>query len=205
MGRKTKICPHCLDAVPENETWCKRFEAPIVGPFYYLFEKGPEGVVRYMSLLNLKQQDPSSLLQSVAELVQGNDSEIRPNLLALLESRNWRSHLVGAVALLFFPKDDQLLKALWNFMDSDNMMMKHVSAVVASLIDSSFHQRAHERLQSPDTVPRVRGVLLFLTGEQGPGEEESEVAQGYTAASGWLERLKDRMQEAGLGIPDPKC
>lgn len=104
------------------------------GPFAYVFERGTLDVPGYLTLLHLGFDDCEVAIRRIANAL---DHPTAPHYISmLLEDRNWRPNLVGAMAVLIAKQQD-LVSGLWNAVDAASWVNPQLAAV-ASVVDRDF-------------------------------------------------------------------
>jgi len=117
------------------EKGSKRFEA---------FAPAFDGFPAYLHLLNLDHgTEPLSLVATCCRASADVDSDIA----LLLNDLDWRSHLVGGIALCFVPFRAERLAHLWHAFDSGSWVTPQLAAI-ASVRDPGFVALARVRLQA---------------------------------------------------------
>lgn len=124
----------------------------------------------YLALLHLGGTDAAEYVRTVKRCC---DSVATPygDIIKLLENPNWRPHLVAAIALATKGYHELSFEALWSAFDSGSWVSPQL-AVVASLHDSNFSNRARSRLSSLCRVDETRGrgmSMLERHSATGPG------------------------------------
>ena len=107
-------------------------------------------------------------------------------VLALLASKMYRPHLVGACAVWLGVKTPKTLLALWEAVDRETWVSPQL-LVMASLCDPDFMRRARERLWSGVSVPKATASLKYLCRNEPwlPGVLELPHVQKALADDSW--------------------
>jgi hypothetical protein len=123
------------------------------GPFASAFERGELDVPGYLELLHLGRMDGVRVVvERIASALSQGDSQrwVR----AMMGQRNWRPHLVGAVAFLLDHERVLDRGDLWAAIDGGSWVTPQL-AVTASFADPSFADGVRSRLDAycPLTSP----------------------------------------------------
>jgi hypothetical protein len=97
-----------------------------------------------------------ALLSRLAPLVIGADADIESELIALLDSPNWRLHLIAAAGLLLRGPAPATIDALWSRIEIGSWVVARLVAT-AFLLDDRFAERARawiEERYGPPAPPR---------------------------------------------------
>jgi hypothetical protein len=118
----------------------------------YAMLVGPRNALSYLSLLNLNDEKEVTevirqIHSSCHSSIHDDDDAIYNAVRILLEQRDWRMHLVAAVAVYLCENVMPLLiEATWEAFDNDSWVTPQL-AVILSLVDTQFHVAAIERLK----------------------------------------------------------
>ncbi|WP_224246854.1 pentapeptide repeat-containing protein [Hyalangium gracile] len=134
--------------------------------------------------------------------------ELGGEIIALLETPELFSQLLGALALVLGGANARTLQALWSAMDRDRAPAQ--LALVALLVDQEFERKAASRLSGPPRPPRpqVRASLAWaherLTGARVPRPDvtEEELRHADSVNRRWLKGLR-RFVEPDLQLAWP--
>jgi hypothetical protein len=98
---------------------------------------------------------------SLAQLRQAlADANEPPDVLALLDSRNWREQVLGAAVVLLRGGDAAIVEALWRGIDGISWVAPQLIAV-AFLVDPTFPVTAEPRLfDQARRPPKMVGALV---------------------------------------------
>jgi hypothetical protein len=125
------------------------------GTFEPIFGEGAP----YLALLNLSSPDVPKVVARVIHLAQAAPEPYQ-EIEILLDDRNWRPHLVGAVALASLPYNQSALAKLWRAVDAGSWVTPQLVAI-AYLRDPNFKHEALSRLQN--LCPLNLESLLSMT------------------------------------------
>lgn len=196
-----------------------------------MFKKGPAGVGRYLTLLNLG--DGASEAVRRATVCLGRSPSAASEITSTFEVDGWREHLVGAVALLASPAEARPIESLWRRVDRGSWVSPQLVATL-SLTDPEFRQTApaaldrlvaepHEPLSATASsaeaayrhsvvgpgvgAVKTAAALVALTGLT-PVGAAAEVVKGDSEGSGemaarWREGIVRVFADAGVAIPPP--
>jgi len=91
----------------------------------------------YLELLNLNRgsEDATALLRKLL----AENSDLTPQIIALLDESNWRPQLVGASAIGLGSANEPSLTALWRAFDSGSRVSPQLAAI--ALITQARHCR----------------------------------------------------------------
>ncbi|MCP4964180.1 MAG: hypothetical protein GY926_02985 [bacterium] len=112
------------------------------GPFAEVFETTGEDPNPYLSLLRLEGDVSTATVDRIRAAIECEDSHRA--ILVLLQDDNWRPHLVGAVAMAISPSPKAITET-WRTLDAGSWVTPQMAAAL-SLVDSSFRERAIDRL-----------------------------------------------------------
>jgi hypothetical protein len=121
------------------------------GPFASVFEKGELTVPGYLELLNLHGPGADVVIDRI-QLALATE-EPRRWIEALFDDRNWRGHLVGAIALLLDGGARLDTVALWRALDSGSWVAPQL-VVTAYFADPAFQEHLMERISALSPVER---------------------------------------------------
>lgn len=122
----------------------------------------------HLTLLDLaSSEEVQSLLARLAPLAV--DAEGEADLAALLESPNWRLHLIAAAGLLVRGPSPVTLEALWDRIEVGSWVVAQLAAT-AFLLDEHFAARAKRWIEArygPPTPPRggIDGIWNVFSGQ----------------------------------------
>jgi len=129
------------------------------GPFAVVFEEGDLPVPGHLPLLRMCDDD--ECLVVFGRIKRALDTRKANHAIrVMLEDRNWRPHLVAAVALTIRDTQDQGVDLLWAAMDSGSWVSPQL-AVVARALDSNFAVNARSRILTgcPITTPQFDNAV----------------------------------------------
>lgn len=112
----------------------------LYGPFASVFEKGELEVPGHLELLHLAQPGAQIVIDRIAVVLRHAESSRWAT--ALLHDRNWRPHLVGAIALLLEPSLGPEL--LWHAIDEGSWVTPQLVAT-AMFLDTTFREQVRRR------------------------------------------------------------
>jgi hypothetical protein len=114
------------------------------GPFASVFEKGELTVPGYLELLHLHGPGADVVIDRI-QLALATE-EPRRWIEALFDDRNWRTHLVGAIAILLDGGTRLDTVALWRALDSGSWVTPQL-VVTAYFADPAFQEHLMERIR----------------------------------------------------------
>lgn len=123
------------------------------GPFAAVFEKGELAVPGYLELLHLTRPGGRVVIDRIENVLRGGDSARW--VAALFQDRNWRPHLVGAVALLLEPSLDPQL--LWGAIDQASWVTPQL-VVTATFLDPAFQDHVRSRVAASSPAEYLIGA-----------------------------------------------
>lgn len=113
----------------------------LYGPFAPVFEQGELEVPGYLELLHLRGPGTQIVIDRIAAALQHGDSSRW--VTALLQDRNWRPHLVAAIALLLAPSLGH--EILWHAIDEGSWVTPQLVAT-AVFLDVTFGEQVQRRV-----------------------------------------------------------
>lgn len=118
------------------------------GPFVALFSGDRSAA--YLSFLGMRSAEVQGALTSLSDVLRATDDADR-YFEVMFQSRNWRPHLVAAVAVLLSHDRVAYASALWRTFDSGSWVAPQL-AVVLYLSDPEFAREAKQRIESRSSV-----------------------------------------------------
>jgi hypothetical protein len=112
----------------------------------------------YLSLLHLSNKGAKEIVSQVVSLARSSTNPYE-EIGALFDDRNWRPHLVGAVALADLDYDASSFVKLWRAIDTGSWVTPQLT-VAAFLRDTNFVLHAQTRLEN---FCPIDTTLLFST------------------------------------------
>jgi hypothetical protein len=103
-------------------------------------------IVNYAELLNLKLEGSTKAISRLIKVVEKNDYII-DQIIALLNSRNWRHQLIATIAILYLDVNKALIFKLWNAFDRGSWVCPQIAAALF-LKDKNFIEQAIERINN---------------------------------------------------------
>jgi len=125
----------------------------IYGPFAVVFAKGELDVPGHLPLLSCARPSCQIVIDRIENVLRGGDSARW--VAALFEDRNWRPHLVGAIALLLEPSLAPEL--LWGAIDRSSWVIPQL-VVTATFLDPMFREHARSRVAASCLVEPLSGA-----------------------------------------------
>jgi hypothetical protein len=114
------------------------------GPFASAFEGGELKVPGYLTLLHADGSDCQVVIRRVQTALKAPQaSEVIPQLLS---DRNWRPHLVAAVAILLADDSARFAHALWSAVDAGSWVAPQL-VVTLRFTDPDFVEGAKRRIE----------------------------------------------------------
>src|SRR5215472_11707362 len=113
------------------------------GPFTALFTRAPH---YYLTFLNMNSDAVQSGLMLLSDALNSSD-DVRRYVELMLQGRNWRPHVVGAVAALLSPNRPEYVSLLWQTFDYGSWVAPQL-AVTLYLSDPDFRVQARQRIAS---------------------------------------------------------
>ena len=160
--------------------------------FQPMFEPvGDIPVPVYLTLLNLGSG--SELAITILRRILGGDTDLTPQVVALLADFNWRPQLVGAVAVGLGAANEESRNALWRAFDSGSWVSPQLAAV-AFLVDEDFEARSRLRIEAgcPINLDRLEGLdWVVRHSAAGPGNSASHSSKALSALAGLCQRLPE--------------
>ena len=162
---------------------------PISQPMFERAEDVP--VPLHLTLLNLGSG--SEIAITILRRILEGDTELTPQVVALLADFNWRPHLVGAVAMGLGAANEMSRDALWRAFDSGSWVSPQLAAI-AFLVDEDFEARSRLRIEAgcPINLDRLRGLdWVVRHSAAGPGNAASHSSKALSALAGLCQRLPE--------------
>ncbi|RKZ77699.1 MAG: hypothetical protein DRR19_27555 [Candidatus Parabeggiatoa sp. nov. 1] len=103
-------------------------------------------IVNYADLLNLKLEGSTKAISRLIKAVEESD-QITDQIIALLNSRNWRHQLIATIAILYLDVNKALIFKLWNAFDRGSWVCPQIAAALF-LKDTNFIESAIERINN---------------------------------------------------------
>jgi hypothetical protein len=103
-------------------------------------------IVNYAELLNLKQEGSTKAITRLIKAVE-ETNQITAQIIALLNSRNWRHQLVATIAIWYLDVNTELIFKLWNAFDRGSWVCPQIAAALF-LKDKNFIEQAIERINN---------------------------------------------------------
>jgi hypothetical protein len=161
----------------------------------------------HVHIMNLRPSDDGSVSPSdrAVEMLnaivhQGPKEEVRNEIANMLNDKNWRSNIVGALCIFLLPAKEHapLLELAWKRLEERSWACPQLVATV-SVLDKDFRQKAVDLLDklSASTLPveKYAGSLYQAllekygaSGARAPAEK-GEVSTGKEITSKWLKGL----------------
>jgi hypothetical protein len=113
-------------------------------PEFGIFESVFESPHGYLALLDLHSADAAVAVEEVKACCHKVPDPC-VDICRLLEDRNWRPHLVAAVAVIVSGFQSATVKQLWSRLDSGSWVTPQI-ATTLFLVDPDFATQAHIRL-----------------------------------------------------------
>ena len=145
----------------------------------------------YLTLLNLGSGSETAI--TILRHILGGDTDLTPQVVALLADFNWRPQLVGAVALRLGTANEESRDALWRAFDSGSWVSPQLAAI-AFLVDENFEARSRLRIEAgcPINLDRLQGLdWVVRHSAAGPGNSASHSSKALSALSGLCQRLPE--------------
>jgi hypothetical protein len=186
------------------------------GCFNPLFEAG----AYYLPLLQLSTDATSGIaIRLIANIVREQPS-YREDVVALLDSPNWRTHLIASIAILLSGDSGHFVPSLWATFDRGSWVAPQL-AVVISICDLQFASHARQRLAgarslapqlSAKSVASLLQVLSTISSECQWAEQtkrasdvqtvlQADVDMSGKIAAYWAENLRQRFAELDIALP----
>ena len=169
-------------------------EAPFANypAFQPMFEPAEDiPVPVYLTLLNLGSG--SELAITILRRILGGNTDLTPQVVALLADFNWRPQLVGAVAMGLGAANEESRDALWHAFDSGSWVSPQLAAI-AFLVDEDFEARSRLRIEAGCSInlDRLQGLdWVVKHSAAGPGNSASHSSKALSALSGLCQRLPE--------------
>src|SRR5260221_61819 len=106
---------------------------------------------RYKSFLGMCSSDVQPDLTSLSHLVRSTTAG-PSDIELMLQGRNWRPHLLAAVAVLLSPDQASYAAMLWRTFDFGSWVAPQL-AIALYFSDPAFGREAKHRIMSPCPVP----------------------------------------------------
>jgi CheY-like chemotaxis protein len=168
---------------------------PEFGIFDPVFES-PHG---YLALLGLHSADAALAVEEVRTCCR-KVPDPYPDICRLLADRNWRPHLVAAVAVIVSGFQAAAVKQLWYQLDSGSWVTPQI-ATALFLVDPDFATQAHIRLKAgcpvdPDQPPMDPLERHSATGPAGTVERSAKCAAALLHLASMLTPVPNWVREA---------
>ena len=129
------------------------------GPFAAVFKYEPGSLPVYLVLLRLSHETSQAMIDRVQSVL--STGEAGGWIDALFDDRDWRPHLVGAVALVLDDNEHLTPAGLWRAIDSESWVIPQL-VVTAYYVDPEFPQRLVERIEAMCSAnPKQRAPKLL--------------------------------------------
>lgn len=115
-------------------------------PEFGIFEEVFDDWRGYLPLLNLASNDPHEAVELVRKCCH-KMSDPFPDICRLLGDKNWRPHLVAAVAMIISGYQKNAVDLLWRQIDLGSWVTPQLG-VALFLVDANFSVQAHIRLEA---------------------------------------------------------
>lgn len=162
---------------------------PVFQPMFDPAEDIPVPI--YLTLLNLGSG--SELAVAILRRILEGDTNLTPQIVALLADFNWRPQLVGAVAMGLGAANEESRDALWRAFDSGSWVSPQLAAL-AFLVDENFEDRSRLRMEAgcPINLDRLQGLdWVVRHSAAGPGSFASHSSKALSALAGLCQRLPE--------------
>ena len=160
--------------------------------FQPMFERAEDVPVPvYLVLLNVSIG--SEIAITILRRILEGDTELMPQVVALLADFNWRPQLVGAVAMGLGAANEESRDALWRAFDSGSWVSPQLAAI-AFLVDEDFEARSRLRIEAgcPINLDRLRGLdWVVRHSAAGPGNSASHSSKALSALASLCQRLPE--------------
>lgn len=161
--------------------------------FQPMFERAEDVPVPiYLTLLNLG--NGSELAVTILRRILEGDTNLTPQIVALLADFNWRPQLVGAVAMGLGAANEESRAALWQAFDSGSWVSPQLAAI-AFLVDENFEALSRLRIEAGCPINPINRELLegldwpVRHSAAGPGSFASHSSKALSSLADLCQRL----------------
>ncbi len=137
-------------------------------------------LINYLEALNIQKESSKEEFDKINKLLLECENPI-PDVLILLQVRNWRPHLIGCLAAFLLPKNPLIITELWSAFDRSSWVSPQIAATL-SIVDENFINNALVRLSVGALIKEPSSIAI-----QFHQSEHIENPKGFMSLWGLLQ------------------